>query len=98
MFFLLNSLLDYTYYGWGHKLNTNSVTPLGLNTTPTEHLHDNSVEVFDPMHADEVSFYARMKQLKKDKKNAKYYNFNHFYFKEGDEEEEEKILKQFMYD
>lgn len=96
--FLICSILDYTYNGWGLKWNVIDYTPQMLDEYKFEHLKDTeeTTEIHDPTHADEQSFFSNVQRLKELKKNMKS-SLKPFTMFDGDEEDEEKIINNYTY-
>lgn len=97
--------MDNTYYGWGHKWNADSLSPFQQSDMyPLEYLKDNNetTEINDPTYEDELTFVYRLKKMKEMRKQLKNISIDEKRLNAqllGDEnEEEEKLLKQYDYD
>lgn len=88
-------LLDYTYCGWGHKLNVNSYKPLVYSEYQLEYPNDSAeiTEIKDPTYTDELRFFENIKKIKEEKKNRKF-----AFTPQSINEDKERILNQYFYD
>lgn len=95
------SLLDYTYYGWGHKWKPNSFTPLVMDLCG-EHEYPNDqknvTEMADPTYEEETNYVEQIQQVKQGKNDAKFTAMKRYEKAEGVDEDEERVIKEYDFD